>query len=63
MVATAGNCADVARRDGVVVERGADLGDAEIEAAVEIDVGFVAPDGRAELLARGDFAGMLEEAG
>src|SRR4029079_10030838 len=42
---------DEARRLGVVAQDGADLRDTEVEAAVEVDVGLLAPDLAADLLA------------
>jgi hypothetical protein len=34
----------VARRNGIIIERGANLSDAKIESAVEINVGIGAPN-------------------
>ena len=52
---------DEARRLRAVVQRAADLVDAEVEAAVEVDEGVGAPQGLADLLARDDLAGPAGE--
>src|SRR5262249_8484865 len=60
-VAALRHCPDVPRRRGIVAERRADLGDAEVEAAIEVDERLVLPDGLPELLARDRSSRVLDQ--
>jgi hypothetical protein len=60
-VALTRNGLDEAGRFGIVIERAAQSGDGDIEAAVEIDKGVLTPKLDAELFAGTDLAGVLRE--
>ena len=60
-VAAAGQRLHEARGLGVVVERVADLHDAEVQAALEVDEDVLAPEVATQLLARDEPAGLPDE--
>jgi len=63
LVTALGNRADISRLDGRIVEGSPDLGNAEIQATLEINEGTVRPDGLAQFFPRDDIAGTLKQTG
>src|SRR5439155_18557158 len=60
-VAAPGAGLDVARRFGMIVERGTDLLDAGVQAVLEVNEGFLAPNLLPELLPSDQLAGAPGE--
>ena len=60
-VSAARQRADIARHLGPIAEREPDPADRGIDAVLEVDVLLPSPDGRMDLVARNDPAGMLHE--
>src|SRR5215469_4430039 len=62
LITQLGNGSNVNGRRGIVAQSRANLRDAEVQAAFELDMGCIPPDGLAQLVARNNAITMFQQA-